>query len=66
MISIPTYDLSEEQIQRLVDLIRFESIVGRSEMTQEEADEIAKDIKHSWWEQNRDRIEKMIAEAGNE
>ena len=63
VISIPADSLSEEQIRRLVDLVIFESIVGRSKLTQKDADEISDEIKHSWWKKNGSRIKKMVAEA---
>lgn len=61
-ISIPTDGLSNEQIQRLIDLIKAETIVAKSELTQEDADEIAREINRSWWNKNRSRIEEMIVE----
>ncbi len=59
-IKIPTKGLDDMQIQRFLDLIKFESIIGKSQLTQDDADEIASDIKRSWWNANKDRIEKMI------
>lgn len=61
-ISIPTDELNEDQIQDLVTMIRVESILSKSKLTQADADEIARDINRSWWEKNRHRIEKLIAE----
>jgi hypothetical protein len=61
-ISIPTGDLTAEQVERLLQLVKFESIVSRSQLTQEDADEIAREINRSWWKKNGPRIEKMIAE----
>ncbi|MGH9946187.1 MAG: hypothetical protein ACRD6X_03215 [Pyrinomonadaceae bacterium] len=63
-ISISGSELSTDQIQRLLDLVKAESIVSRSKLTQKDADEISRDINRSWWKQNRSRIEKMI--SGNE
>ena len=61
-ISIPGADLSENQIKRLVDLVKAESIVSKSKLSQQDADSIARDINRSWWEKNEDRIKKMIGE----
>lgn len=61
-ISIPAGSLSEEQIQRLIDLVKAEAIVAKSQLTQEDADEIAREINRSWWEKNKSRIEKMVSE----
>lgn len=61
-ISIPGANLSAKQIKRLVDLVKAETIVGKSELKQEDADKIASDINRSWWKKNGDRIKKMIGE----
>lgn len=61
-ISIPTTGLSNEKIQRLIDLVKSEAIVGKSELTQGDADEIARAINRSWWEKNKDRIERLVKE----
>ncbi len=61
-ISVSTGDLTVEQVERLLELVKVEAIVGRSEMGQEEADEIARELNRSWWKKNEDRIDKMIAE----
>lgn len=61
-ISIPTAGLSNEKIQRLIDLIKADAIVAKSVLAQEEADEIARDINRSWWNKNKARIEKMVKE----
>lgn len=63
-ISIPIEGLSNEQIGRLIDLIKAETIVAKSELTQADADKIARDVNRSWWIKNRSRIEKMIGEHG--
>ncbi len=65
-ISIPTHDMTEKQVRRLIDLIRYEAIVSKSKLTEDEAMEISRDIKRAWWNKNGPRIEKMIAEAADE
>ena len=61
-ISIPTGEMTSEQIERLLELVKAESIVSRSELTQDEADEIARNINTAWWKSNGPRIEKLIDE----
>ena len=61
-ISIPTGELTAEQVERLLELVKCESIVSRSKLTQADADEIAREINRSWWIKNGPRIEKMIDE----
>lgn len=61
-ISIPNGDLTEDEIRRLVDLIKAGSIIAKSKLSQGDADDIADEIKRSWWNKNKHRIEKMIAD----
>lgn len=61
-ISIPSGELSNDQVLRLLELVKVEAIASRSELSQEQADQIAREINHSWWSKNKERIERMIVE----
>ncbi len=61
-ISIPTGEMTPEQVERLLELVRAESIVGGSQLVQSEADEISREINRSWWKKNGPRIDKLIDE----
>ncbi|MCL6259558.1 hypothetical protein M3O96_10685 [Aquiflexum sp. TKW24L] len=42
-------------IQRLLDFIKFREITSKSKATQQQIDDLAKQSKSSWWEENKSR-----------
>ncbi|MEQ9426799.1 MAG: hypothetical protein RJQ09_20415 [Cyclobacteriaceae bacterium] len=44
------------EIERLVKYLEFREITSRSKATQDEIDQLARESKASWWEQNRQRF----------
>lgn len=62
IISIPIDDMQTEEINNILAYLKLELIVRKSKMTQAQADELADEVAASWWEKNKDRIYKMIAE----
>jgi len=44
------------ELQRLVDYLTYEEATANSKATQEQVDELAKDVKKGWWEANRRRL----------
>ncbi len=48
-------DLSE--IQSFIDYVKFREINSQSKATQEQADELAREINQSWWEKNKHKFE---------
>ena len=61
-VSIPLDNLNSEEVESFLDLLKSSLIIQKSEMTVSEAEEISEEIKSSWWEKNKLRIEKMISE----
>ncbi len=61
-ISIPIEDMEIDEIDDILAYLKMELIVRKSKMTQAQADELADEVTASWWEKNKDRIYKMIAE----
>jgi endonuclease III-like uncharacterized protein len=61
-VSIPLDNVSSEEVERFLDLLKSSFIIQKSQMTESEAEEISEEIKSSWWEKNKSRIEKMIGE----
>ncbi len=61
-ISIPTGEMSNDEVLRLLELVKVQAITSRSQLTQEDADQLATEINKSWWVKNKDRINKMIEE----
>lgn len=49
-----------ELMEALLAKAHIESIVQNSELTQEQADELSKEVKASYWEANKDWILKKI------
>jgi hypothetical protein len=43
-------------LQRLVDYLTYKEATANSKATQEEVDELAKEVKKGWWKQNRKRL----------
>ncbi len=64
LISIPTEDLNEEEIDQFITLLKTEFAARNSKMTADQAEEISEEIKSAWWKKNKSRIEKMISENG--
>jgi hypothetical protein len=55
IVRIPSY-VSVENVQRCIDLMMYKEATAKSQATQEEIDEIAREAKKGWWEANRDRF----------
>ena len=62
LISIPIKDMKAEEIDDFLSLFKTEFAVRNSKMTAAQAEEISEEIKSSWWEKNKSRVEKMISE----
>jgi hypothetical protein len=43
-------------LQRILDYIKFREIASRSNATQEQIDELARESKSSWWQKNKSRF----------
>lgn len=44
-----------EKVQRAIDAHRYLQIVRKSKGTEEDAQELADEIKRTWWEENKHR-----------
>jgi ABC-type phosphate transport system ATPase subunit len=62
LISIPTDEISAEEIEELISFLKTEFIVRKSEMTTEQAEEISEEIKSDWWNKHGSRIKNLVAE----
>jgi hypothetical protein len=54
ILRIPSY-VDVDDVQRLIDLMAYKEVTAKSQATQEEIDEIAREAKKGWWKANRDR-----------
>jgi len=61
-ISIPISDMQTEEIEDILAYLKARLIARKSKLTQPQADELADEVTASWWEKNKDRIHKMIAD----
>jgi len=55
IIRLPSY-VDTTGLQRLVDYLSYKEATARSEATQAEIDELAKEVKKGWWDKNRKRL----------
>jgi len=51
IIRLPAY-VDTEGLQRLIDFLSYKEATAKSEATQEDVDELAKEVKKGWWERN--------------
>ena len=56
ILTIPKYLVSEKEIQKILELLRFYDLVKSSEMTENKAWQLSEEIKEVWWETNKNRI----------
>lgn len=55
IVTLPL-DIETENLQRFLDYLRYKEIVAKSKATQEDADELAREINKKWWEENKHRF----------
>jgi len=53
-IPVTTY---VEQIQDVIDYLRYKELTSAYEVNQSEVDTLAREINKSWWEKNKDNYE---------
>lgn len=57
VIRVPKSMVTRDRIQRFLDSVEFEHLTSKSQMTEEEAEELAREVKHAVYLANRHRIE---------
>lgn len=62
LISVPTDNISEEEIEELISYLKTDFLIRKSEMSESQAEEISESIKSGWWNENGLRIKRMIGE----
>ncbi len=55
IIRLPVSEDTEE-IEQLLKYARHKEITSKSKATQEQIDELVKEVKKGWWEKNRSRL----------
>ncbi len=43
-------------VQRLIDYLKFREIASKSQATQDQIDELARESKAEWWKRNKKRF----------
>ena len=56
ILTIPKALISDKEIQKIMDLLKFYELVEGSEMTEKKAWQLSEDIKEKWWIENKNRI----------
>ena len=55
IVKLPT-NIDIEEIQRFLNYLRYKEVVSKSKATQEDVDELAREVNKSWWEKNKQRF----------
>lgn len=55
IIRLPA-DINVDSLQRMVDYLVYKEATSKSQATQQQIDELAKEVKKGWWEKNKDRL----------
>lgn len=55
-VTIPKDEVPPERLNSFLDWLRFESVAGRSALTEAEAGRLAEESKQSWWDANKERL----------
>ena len=63
ILTIPKALISDAEIQKIMDLMKFYDLVKDSEMTEKKAWQLSEEIKDAWWLDNKDRIMAKINAA---
>jgi hypothetical protein len=49
-------NINIEEIQIFLNYLRYKEIVAKSKATQEDVDQLAREVNKSWWEKNKHRF----------
>ena len=63
ILTIPKALISDKEIKKIMDLLKFYELVKGSEMTEKKAWQLSEDIKEQWWSDNKSRIMAKINAA---
>lgn len=58
VVRLPSGFLDQESLSKFLDYLELESLRRRSQLSQEQADELAKEINQAMWKQLRAFVEK--------
>ena len=55
-ITIPSSFLKDDDVQRLLDYIRYKALVSKSKAKQSGIDKLATGVNKQWWKINKNRF----------
>lgn len=55
-VTIPKGEVPPYRLNRLLDWLRLEAVARRSQLTEEEANRLAEEVKTGWWAANKERV----------
>lgn len=56
VVTLPlNVDIDLEEIQRFLRYLRYKELVAQSQASQEDIDQLAREVNKSWWEKNKHR-----------
>ncbi len=56
ILTIPKSLISEKEIQKILDLLKFYESVKNSTMTENKAWKLSEEIKEDWWQKQKNQI----------
>lgn len=55
-VTIPKDEVPTDRLNAFLDWLRLESVARRSQLSEQEADRLAEEMKDDWWAANKDRF----------
>ena len=49
-------DIDISSLQRILDYLKYKEAISKSQGTEEQAQELARESKARWWEENKERF----------
>ena len=60
ILTIPKALISDKEIKKIMDLLKFYELVKGSDMTEKKAWQLSEEVKEQWWLDNKNRIMEKI------
>jgi hypothetical protein len=55
-VTIPKDEVPPDRLNSILDWLRLEAVAGRSQLTEEQAGQLAEEAKAQWWAVNQHRF----------
>ncbi len=57
IVKLPTtVNINIEEIQRFLRYLRYKELVSKSKASQEDIDQLARELNKSWWQKNKEQF----------